>query len=123
MSLLELCSGSTATVQAAVNTRGAMGGNSPGYVNGATVDFGLQTANTQESRLYDARGETRIYNAFFSSDPALTPNNRLRVTKWMGVTLAKPRFLRVLNCDIEGAPGEAMLWIAACSEVTTENAA
>lgn len=123
MSLSELCSGSTATVQLATNTRGQMGGNSPGYADGATVGFGLQSATVEESAKYDARGEQRFYNAFFSSDPALTPQNRLKVTRWMGITLAAPRFLRVLaGGDVEGAPGQAMLWVVTCFEETLEHA-
>jgi hypothetical protein len=109
-------------IQTAANTRGAMGGNNPAYADGATVELGLQTASTDESRLYDAQGERRIYLAFFASDPALKPENRLKVTVWMGATLASPRFLRVLHADTEGRPGEAMLWVVVCSEITTEYA-
>lgn len=121
MSLTDLCTGSIASVQLAANTMGAMGDNDPAYADtGTTVEFGLQSATVQESLRYSARGEEKIYNAFFSSDPSLTPQNRLKVTQWMGVTQSPAKFLRVLNSDTEGPPGEAWLWIVVCREDTLE---
>ena len=123
MTIADLCTGSTATVQLAANTKDSMGGNVPGYVDTSTShDFLLQTASVQESNRYDARGEQTIYNAFFSSNPSLTPKNRLKVTNWMGVSLSTPRYLRVLATDTEGPPGEAQLWVVTCVEDTLERA-
>jgi len=123
MTIEDLCSGSTATVQEAANTKDSMGGNVPGYADTATtVTFLLQSASVNESLRYDARGEETIYNGFFSSNPSLTPQNRLKVTKWMGETLTTPRYLRVLNTEREGTPDEARLWIVAMREDTLDRA-
>lgn len=123
MSLADLCKGSSAVVQLAANTMGSMGGNSPAYADTTTtLDFLLQTASVEESLRFDARGERTIYNAFFATNPSLTNKNRLKVTKWMGDTLATYRYLRVLTDETEGRPTESMLWIVQCVEESLEMA-
>lgn len=101
-----------------------MGGPSRTFTDGLTLDCTIQTMGADEARKYEARGSKYLYNVFFSSDPTLTVNNRLKWTVRANVAFATDSeiYLRVLDCYPEGRPGaegEDMLWVADCEQETT----
>lgn len=122
MSIAALASGDTVVVETITTTRGEAGSQVRTPVEGASLDCAVQTPSASEIRSYQARGMKLDYWAFFSSDPSLTTNDRL---KWMtrrAAALAIPIYLRVLDCYAEGRPGasgEDMLWVADCEQVTS----
>lgn len=112
MSVESLCHGDTVVVQTETTTRGASFGNSFAYTDGDSIDCLIQSVSASESLKYADRGMMFTDRAFFSSDPGLTNQNRLKQTVQGGVTLATPRLLRVLATNADGRPGEDMVWFA-----------
>lgn len=110
MSLATMCSGDTVVVQLKSSTRGAAGGVSETYTNGATLSCNIQTVSAGESSRFQTRGMEFTHEAFFSADPSLTISHRLL---WGG------RKLRVLGVYSEGRPGTRLLWVAELSEETS----
>lgn len=122
MPIATLCKGDSVVVQAATTTRGASGGQSRAFADGATLDCLVQTPGAAEVRDYAARGMRLTHWVFFSADPGLTTNDRLKWVTRRNVALSTPIYLRALDCYPEGRPGSAgsdMLWVADCEQVTS----
>ncbi len=121
MSIESLCTGDTVLKGTATHTLGAMGGDSRSYAYGAGLDCTVQTPSASAIAAWQARGQRLGYWVFFSTDPSLSPDFRLKWTVRAGTTLATPKILRVLDCYAEGRPSADLLWIADCEEVTTRS--
>lgn len=119
MSIESLCEGDTVVKQTESNTVGTAFGNTPTYADGATLDCLVQTAEAAEAMGFATRGMKYTHIAFFSTDPSLTNQNRLKWTVRGNEALAAALFLRVLAVETEGRPGESLLWFAFCSEDTS----
>lgn len=120
MSLSDLCTGDTVIVETATHSVGAAGGDVQTWSGSTSYDCLVQTEGAEAVR-HSARGQQHTHLVFFSADVSLDPlatNARLKWTVKAGVTLATPRYLRVLAYYSEGRPGEDMLWIAKCELVT-----
>lgn len=121
MSVESLCTGDIVIKQTAANTRGPSGDSVRTYSDTATLNCLIQTVSASESQKYLAKGSRFSHYVFFSADPSLTVNHRLKWTSRAGATLATPIYLRVLDCYPEGRPGEDLLWVADCEYETTRS--
>lgn len=120
MSVAALATGDTVIPQAATHTVGASFGDARTYlVDGTALDCMVQTMGASEAKAYSARGSKYLFWVFFSADPALTVNSRLKWTVEKGNTLSPVKYLRILDCYSEGRPGEDFMWVADCELVTT----
>ncbi len=123
MSIESLCKGDVVTKQTAANSRGPSGDSVRTWSDAGSLDCLIQTTSASQSQKYAATGSMFSHFVFFSSDPGLTVNNRLKWTTRAGAVLAAPIYLRVLDCYPEGQPGSDMLWVADCSYETTRSEA
>jgi hypothetical protein len=114
MSIASLCTGDIVVKQAFTHTAGPSMDDIRDPVDIATLSCLVQIPSARELAAYAARGSAFSHWVFFSADPSLTVNNRLKWTVQANVTLPAPKYLRVLDCYPEGRPGENMLWIADC---------
>jgi hypothetical protein len=124
MPIADRCTGDKVVRQTVTHTVNSLGGDRRTYTDGATLDCAIQTPSAAEITKYAARGMRLGYWVFFSSDPSLTPDQRLKWTQRAGVALSTVKYLRVLDCYPEGQPGPAaddLLWVADCEEETTRN--
>jgi hypothetical protein len=124
MPIADRCTGDKVVRQTVTHTIGAMGGDARTYADGSTLDCCIQTPGASEITSYAARGQRLTHWVFFSADPNLTPDQRLKVTQQAGVTLGTAIYLRVLDCYAEGRPGPAaedLLWVADCEQVSTRS--
>lgn len=118
-----MATGDTVVKQSVTYTQDQIFGNTPTVTDGVSLDCNVQSMSVGESKQFDARGEMKLYNVFFASDPTLTVNNRLKWTKTNGngTTFATPRILKVLAIEEERNPkGTKVLYIAKCEWETTE---
>jgi hypothetical protein len=123
MTIASMAAGDTVVKQFVSYTSGAIMGNTPTATDGASLDCNVQSMSVGEAKQFAARGEVKLFNVFFATDPALTTNNRLKwiKTNGNGTTFATPRILKVLATDEERNPdGSEILYIAQCELVTTE---
>lgn len=119
-----MASGDTVVKQSATYTSGEMGGNTPTSADGASLDCNVQSMSVGETKQFDARGQLKLFNVFFATDPGLTENNRLKWTKTNGnaTTFAAARILKVLATEEERNPkGTKILYIAKCEWETSEH--
>jgi len=119
MSIESLTTGDTVVKQTATHTMGAAGGDVPTFSDAATLTCLVQTPGSSESRGYAARGLRLTHKAFFSADPTLTTNDRLKWTSQGDVALSPVVYLRVIGMLSQGRPGATLLWIADLEQVTT----
>lgn len=123
MSIADMCKGDTIVKQSVAQTQGNTFGNTPAASDGSSFDCNVQTMNWNESLAFDARGEMKLYDVYFATDPSLAKNNRLKWTKTdgNGTTFSSPRILKVLATAEERNPdGTLALYIAKCELETTE---
>lgn len=118
MSIESLCTGDTVIKQTATHALGAAGGDTRTWADAGSLDCTIQTPSAREQTQYMARGMNFTHKAYFSSDPSLSTDNRLKWTVQKSNTLATPIYLRVLSIKSQGRPGEALLWIAALEQDT-----
>lgn len=118
MPIEDLTTGDIAVKQTAAHAIGPSGDDVQTWSDTAALACLIQTVGGSDSQKYAARGSQFNYNAFFSTNPGLTTNNRLKWTTRAGVALTTPIYLRVLDCYSEGPPGEDQLWIADLSQET-----
>jgi len=117
-----MATGGSVVKQSQSVTAGASWGQNATYTDGSTLTCNAQEMDAEESLQYDARGQKRLYNVFFATDPTLEVGNRLKLTKMNNTTLTTARYLRVLATEFEGTPdGSVKLWISVCEEITTRN--
>lgn len=117
MSVESLCTGSTVLKQAETVTVGATFGVNESFAAGTPLECRAEVVSAHEDRRYAARGIERFWRLFFSSDPAVDNDERMKLTAWDGVVVS--HFLRVLACYTEGRPGTAILWLVDCEQETT----
>lgn len=121
MTIAGLCKGDTVVRQTAAHSVSISGDARRTYTDTATLNCLIQTTSARESQKYNAKGSAFSHHVFFSADPGLTVNNRLKWTVRANTTLSVPIYLRVLDCYPEGRPGKDQLWIADCDMETTRS--
>lgn len=115
-----MCSGSSVDRMQRTHAVGALGGDQDSFASTGALECNAQTMTADQARQFDANGERRLWSLFFSSDPDLTPDQWVRLTRQQNQTLATPKILRVLASEFEGNPdGDLALWIVHCDEITT----
>lgn len=123
MSIEDLTKGDTVVKETATPTVSSRGDQSRSWSAGGSLECTVQTMSARDAEKYAAGGSSFFYSVFFSANPSLTRNNRLRWTVRAGVSLSPPIYLKVLDCYPEGPPGEDQLWVADCSQETTDSPA
>jgi len=113
MSIQDLCDNDTIVKQTETATTGTSFGVAESYADTATLDCLVQEMSADEILQYAARGMEVTHFVYFSTDPGISNQHRL---KWSG-----ERFLRVRGAFKEGRPGESLLWIVLAEEVTTRH--
>lgn len=121
MSIEDLCQGDVVVKQTASHTLNSSLDDVRTWSDVATLDCLAQTPSSSESEKYSASGFVFSEKLFFSADPVLTKNNRLKWTTKANVALTVAIYLRVLGCYAQGIPGEDQLWIADCSYENTRS--
>lgn len=120
MSLDQMCSGSSVDRLQKSHAIGPLGGDQQTFTSTGALECNAQTMAADQARQYDAKGERRLWSLFFSSDPSLTPDQWVRLTRQQNRDLTTPKILRVLAGEFEGNPeGDLALWIVHCDEITT----
>lgn len=118
MSIEDLTKGDTVVRETATHAVSSSGDDVRTWVAGASLECLVQTMGASEAQRYAVNGSRFLYNVFFSADPSLTRNNRLKWATRAGASLSTPIYLKVLDCYPEGIPGEDQLWVADCEQET-----
>ena len=119
MSIEDLCYGDVVVVQKPTHTMGASGGDVRTWSDIATKDCRLQSISAAEVQKYDARGSRIGAQVFFSADPGVSVDYRLKHIKRNGTALTTPAYYRVLVSDDDNNGSDLMLWTVTCELETT----
>lgn len=123
MSIEDLAKGDTVVKEAATPTISASGDQVRTWAAGGSLECTVQTMSANDAEKYAAGGSSFFYSVFFAANPSLTRNNRLKWTVRAGAAVSPPIYLKVLACYPEGPPGEDQLWVADCSQETSDSPA
>lgn len=121
MSIEDLTSVDTVTPQTETVTIGASGGVNESYADGASLTCLVQEVSSRERLDYAARGLDVDFVLYFSTEPSISNNRRLKLVTVGGA--ADGRICRVTGAYKEGRPGEALLWVVLVAFVPTRQEA
>lgn len=117
MSVASLATGDTIITEVEIVSRGSQFGTNYSVAQGRTLDCHVQQMSAAEALQFDATGQTKMFTAFFATNPQLLESERVRITLKGGVVVDIPA--KILGVEAEGRPGADYLWIATLQHIST----